>query len=90
MYDKLKNIGKIVDNICGRIISKIGNFSFLEKRGNKCLLPQHSVLREQHYFLQSMSLINEGKRSSNLPTDCHSLSFREPLEDQLTREQCGI
>jgi hypothetical protein len=47
MYDKFKNVGKIVKNSCGPIITNRGSFSFFENRDICCLLPQvrKSILR---------------------------------------------
>jgi hypothetical protein len=47
MYDKFINIGKLVQNSYGRIISNTGKFSCLENRDSRCLFPQvgKSVLR---------------------------------------------
>jgi hypothetical protein len=48
MYDdKFKNFRKIIENICGPLISNRGSFSFFENRDNSCLVPQagKSILR---------------------------------------------
>jgi hypothetical protein len=47
VYDKFKSYAKIVENSYGPIMTKSGNFPFLENRDISCLLPQvgKSILR---------------------------------------------